>query len=280
MASPPAWLLAALAAPHVFALLPLLAREQLAGVAARLGHTDAAVPYTAGSLVLGCGQAGAVLQWLVEARSAGGDAGLPLAARVALATPLLIAGALLKLGAARVLRRSGLYFGRQLHAARECTPLSSDWPFSLLAHPDYCGSALLLLGGACLFFTGPAAPEGAWTVLLFWEFLYAASAMAEEAYACAGQPQPVLKPGQNPFWNNMARPEVRLHAWRAAHRQPSRRELTPNVRRTMWKRLASCSWRPLHYCAAAYSGLLCSHMVRKAAGERRLRLCWHEQRWP
>ena len=265
MASPPAWLLAALAAPHVFALWPLLAPQQLAVVAARLGHTDAAVPYTAGSLVLGCGQAGAVLQWLVESRGSGDEA-LPLAARVALATPLLIAGALLKLGAARVLRRSGLYFGRELAARRDCAlPLSTEWPYNLFAHPDYCGSALLLLGGACLVFAGPAAPEGAFSVLLFWELLYLASAAFEEAFACAGQPQPVLKPGQNPFWNNMAKPEVRPRAGRVAD---SVLELTPNVRRTMWKRLASCSWRRLRCCAAAYSGLLCSHMVRNAACER------------
>ena len=214
MASPPAWLLAALAAPHVFSLLPLLAPAQLEELAHRLGHTDAAVPYTAGSLVLGCGQAGAVLQWLVESRASGGAAVLPLAARVALATPLLLAGALLKLGAARVLRRSGLYFGRQLavRGRESALTLSTEWPYNTFAHPDYCGSALLLLGGACMVFAGPAAPEGAWNVLVFWELLYLASAVFEEAYACAGQPQPVLKAGQNPFWNNMARPEVRLRA--------------------------------------------------------------------
>ena len=215
MASPPAWLLAALAAPHAFALLPLFAAQRLAVVAARLGHTDAAVPYTAGSLVLGCGQAGAVLQWFVESRggASSSDAALPLAVRAALALPLLLAGAALKLGAARVLRRSGLYFARQLHAREQnALPLSTEWPFSLFAHPDYCGSALLLLGAACLVLGGAKAPEGGLRVLLFWEALYAASAMCEEAFAFAGQPQPVVKPGQNPFWNNMARPEVRLHA--------------------------------------------------------------------
>ena len=208
--SPPAWLLAALAAPHAFALLPLLAPRQLAVAAARLGHTDAAVPYTAGSLVLGCGQAGALLQWLGESRVAGGSARVPLVVRAALATPLLLAGVALKLGAARALRPAGLYFGRQLGAQRDCAlPLSTAWPYSASAHPDHAGSALLLLAGGALLLGGDGAPAGGGVVLLVWLGLYAASATFEEAFACAGQAQPVLKPGQNPFWNNQSRPEVR-----------------------------------------------------------------------
>ena len=212
MAAPPAWLLVALAAPHVFALLPLLAPRQLAVVAARLGHTDAAVPYTAGSLVLGCGQAGAVLQWFLESRR-GSEAlpgAVPFAARAVLAAPLLLAGASLKLGVARALRRNDLFFGRQLAPSREAAPLSTAWPYTLCAHPDYAGSALLLLGAGALLLGGAGAPEGGWTALLAWLGLYLASAMFEEAFAWS-QPQPALRPGQNPFWNNLPRTEeVRL----------------------------------------------------------------------
>ena len=233
MAAPPAWLLAALAAPHVFALLPLLAPRQLAVVAAQLGHTDAAVPYTAGSLVLGAGQAGAVLQWFMEAR--GDEAlrgGVPFAARAALAAPLIFSGVVLKLGVARALRPRGVYFGRQLGAQGAASPLSTAWPYSLTAHPDYLGSALLLTGVYILL--GAAAPEGGATALAVWLGLYLASAMFEEAFACAGQPPPVLKPGQNPFWNNMARPEVRLlratHAAVAAPRSVEADARQRNVR--------------------------------------------------
>lgn len=133
MASPPAWLLAALAAPHAFGLLPLLAPRQLASVAARLGHTDAAVPFTAGSLVLGCCQAAALMQFLVDSRAAGSEeaissAALPFAVRAALATPLLIGGVALKLGA---LRLSRVHFGKQ-PGSRECAaPLSREFPYTL-----------------------------------------------------------------------------------------------------------------------------------------------------
>lgn len=216
MAAPPAWLLAALAAPHAFALLPLLAPKQLAVVAARLGHTDAGVLHTAGSLVFGAGQAGAVLQFFVEG-SRGSEAlggGVPFAARAALALPLLLTGGALKLGARR--RTAAAFFGKHLAAPPDkAQPQPTAWPYSAVTHPDYCGSALILLGCGALLLGGAGAPEGGVSALLFWIGLYLASAMVEEAYACAGQPHPLLKPGQNPFWNNMYRPEVRLRRARA-----------------------------------------------------------------
>lgn len=222
MAAPPAWLLAALAAPHAFALLPLLAPKQLAVVAARLGHTDAGVLHTAGSLVFGAGQAGAVLQFFLEG-SHGSEAlggGVPFAARAALAVPLLLAGGALK-GALR--RNGGAFFGRHLAAPPDAAPLATVWPYSAVSHPDYSGSALILLGCGALLLGGAGAPDGGVTALLFWIGLYLASAMVEEAYACAGQTHPLLKPGQNPFWNNMARPEVRLRRARAPAGRAARR---------------------------------------------------------
>jgi hypothetical protein len=87
------------------------------------------------------------------------------------------------------------------------------------AHPDYLGSALLLLGAAALLLLGgDGAPVGATRVLQAWLALYAASAMAEEGYALAGgPPQPPLRPGACPFWDSMTRKPVRagsrgLHA--------------------------------------------------------------------
>jgi hypothetical protein len=136
-AGPPSWLWAALAAPHAWGLLPLLVPRRVAQLAAALGHADAATPYAAGALVLAAAQAGAVLQWLYDAHtgtpelSRTSEVALPLALRCALAAPLLAGGALLRIGAARVLGRGGLYFGRQLGGPERERPWATDWPFSV-----------------------------------------------------------------------------------------------------------------------------------------------------
>ena len=77
------------------------------------------------------------------------------------------------------------------------------------AHPDYAGSALILLGLGVLLLGGPDAPPDGARVLVAWLALYGASAVAEEGLAEGGPPQPPLAPGQNPFWDYMTRPEVR-----------------------------------------------------------------------
>ena len=131
MAAAPGWLLAALAAPHAWALLPLLSPRWLATAAQHLGHPDAAVPFAAGAIVLAAVQAGAVLQWLYDARAAGlfalGGAG----GRALLALPLLGAGAWLRLGATRVLGRGGAYFARQLGGRERTLPFTTAGPYSL-----------------------------------------------------------------------------------------------------------------------------------------------------
>lgn len=79
-----------------------------------------------------------------------------------------------------------------------------------VAHPDYAGSALMLLAAGLLLLGRDSAPPGAATVLAFWLALYATSALAEEGLACAGAPpQPALRAGCNPFWDNVSRPLVR-----------------------------------------------------------------------
>jgi hypothetical protein len=131
----PAWLWAALAAPHAWGLAPLLAPHALSSAATALGHADAAALFMAASLVLAAAQAGAVLQWLYDAHAAGGGdadaAALPLALRAVVAAPLLAAGGWLKLGAYQTLGRGGLYFARQLRGRERPPPWCTASPFTV-----------------------------------------------------------------------------------------------------------------------------------------------------
>jgi hypothetical protein len=79
------------------------------------------------------------------------------------------------------------------------------------AHPDYLGSALMLLGAGVALLGGDGPwPADAARVLFVWLALYAASAFAEEAYSCPGpaRTQP-LRPGASPFWDYLTREPVR-----------------------------------------------------------------------
>lgn len=68
----------------------------------------------------------------------------------------------------------GVYYGTKLGAK---VPWCTDFPFNVVAHPQYVGSVLTVLGFTVLVWS--QAPPGFGLVALYWSSLYAVTAVQE-----------------------------------------------------------------------------------------------------
>lgn len=96
---------------------------------------------------------------------------------------LVGAGQTLNIGTYLTLGRTGVYYGSKLGHS---IPWVNGFPFSLVSHPQYFGSALTLWGAGAL---ASAFQPLCWNVTLYWTALYAATALIEDFTEPPSAPQ-------------------------------------------------------------------------------------------